>query len=330
MKETIQTISSHFDKQAKWVGWGFGALLLYLAGKYILPILLTIVWQGIALVIGLAVLALFVAILSDARARKAIFYSYRNITRALTRLMVKTDPVGIMEGYKEDMEEATRTMEKKKGVLEGAKEKLLRFIENRREKMQRQLDLARGAKATGDKAQQGVYVKYAEGLEKSIQKGEALLAKIDMFITVLSKWLRMVDLRYQEVCNNIELISTERSVVRTVFAAFKSAWELLKGGVDKQLYDMATEEIMNDITMKMGQMKGFLDGTDQLFRDFDLEQAMYAADADEKLDAMMERVNALADKAEEVNLIEPATAASAISTVSTSESALRKLARRNR
>jgi hypothetical protein len=92
---------------------------------------------------------------------------------------------------------------------------------------------------------------------------------------------------------------------------------------------MATEEILNDITSKMGQMKGFLDGTDQLFKDFDLEEAMYSADADAKLDAMMARVGQLADKAEEVNLLEPAAATSAIRT-DTNESALSRLSRRSR
>jgi hypothetical protein len=327
LNDSGSTMSSRFDKQAKWGGWILGAGLIALTAKYVLPFLLTIVWQGVALVIGLAVLGVFAAILLDERARKALFLGYRNLARAFTRLLVKTDPEGYLRGCEEEMTEQKNVVGKKSGIVRGVWEKLLRFLENRREVLEKQIELARGAQELGQADQMTVHIRYAEGLEKSIKKGEALATKLELIMKALDKWLRMMDIRLQEVRNDIELISTERTVVRAAFDAFKSAWQLLKGGVDKQLYDMATEEIMNDISMKMGQMSGFLNSTDELFRDFDLEEAILARDSGKKLNDLMARVDALADKANEVNLIEPGTTASATRIITADSSALKKLAR---
>ncbi|HMX40958.1 MAG TPA: hypothetical protein PKD78_11540, partial [Saprospiraceae bacterium] len=67
------------------------------AAYFLLPILTTIVWQGVNLAIGLGVLAAIIYMVLDPKMRNLVWYMYKSVMRWITGIFVNIDPIGVLK-----------------------------------------------------------------------------------------------------------------------------------------------------------------------------------------------------------------------------------------
>lgn len=268
----------------------------YLLMQY-LPTLIKLaenVWYLGAMCAGLFVVGYM---LLDSRVRTLIWYFYKSIIRKATGIFIQLDPIAIIEGFLEDLRAKMITMENQIGSLKGQIRKIKLKIQEKEEKIEYYMGMARAAQNKGDQAQMNLNLRKAERERDASKKFGVLNDKTEKLYVVLDKMKKYSGIMVEDIAHEIEIKKEEREVIRTSHSVMKSAVNIINGNSDRKvIFDQAMEFIVDDIGMRIGEMERFMDVSADFMNNMDLENAMYeerglkaldewATKVDEKFDA---------------------------------------------
>jgi len=231
-------------------------------------------------------------LLFDKRVRTLIWYFYKSMIRKATGLFIQLDPIAIIEGYLEDLNDKMRTMENQIGSLKGQIRKIKMKIDKRNEKINYFMGLANAARNKGDKAQTSLNVRKAEREKKAMKSFTVLKTKTEKLYKVLDKMKRYSAIMADDIAHEVEIRKEEREVIRTSHGVMKSAVNIINGNSDKKLiFDQAMEYIIDDIGMRIGEMERFMDVSSDFMNNVDLENAMFEEQGLKALDEWANKVD---------------------------------------
>lgn len=251
---------------------GSGAYLLYRA----LPTLIKLAENTLYLVAILAALAALIYMILDPKVRNIIGFMYKSIMRSITGMFVQIDPIGILKSYVESLQENLSKMSRQIGILKGQKRQLTQLMESNTAEIDSNMRMAEQAKKTGQDSQVILFTRKAARMQDSNEKYSVLSRKIDILERVLNKMYENSQILMEDTKDQVKIKEQESQIIRTSHTAMRSAMSVLSGDPDKRaMFDMAMDNINNDVATKVGEMERFMDMSSNLMKSIDLQNGVF-------------------------------------------------------
>lgn len=250
-----------------------------------LPFLLTLVSNVLYLTLMILVLGAIIYMVLDPRMRSLVGYMYKSVMRWLTSLFVTIDPIGILKSYVEDLENNLRKMSQQIGNIRGQMRKLKTLMDENNAEMEQSLKLAQKAKEQGVQNQMVLASRKAARLKDTNEKYRVLHSKMEILSRVLSKMYQNSEILLEDTKDQVKLKEEERKAIRASHSAMKSAMSVISGDADKRaLFDMALEEIADDVAQKVGEMEHFMEMSSNFMNSVDLQNGVFEEEGLRMLD----------------------------------------------
>lgn len=257
----------------------FGTGLL-IGGGYlfmkILPTLIKLAENTLYLGGLIVALAALLYMVLDPRMRNLVWFAYKSVMRWITGIFVNIDPIGILKSYVESLEGNLGKMSKQIGILKGQKRGLLTLMESNTKEIDSNMKLANQAQKQGQDSQIVLYTRKAARLQESNEKYDVLAKKIDVLERILNKMYENSQLLLEDTKDQVKVKQVERDAIRTSHSAMSSAMNVLTGDPDKRaMFEMAMENINNDVASKVGEMERFMDMSSNIMNTIDLQNGAF-------------------------------------------------------
>lgn len=251
---------------------GAAGFLIATAGTAILSFIST----TIGLVVSLAVLGAIVFMALDPKMRNLIFYGYKSIMRFITGLFVQIDPIGILKTYVEELQNNLRKMNKQISQLRAQMHKLKELIVNNEREIDNNLKLAGKAKDTNKRNVMILKSRRAGRLKDSNMRLEELYKKMEVLYRVLTKMYENSQILAEDIKDQVVVKEQERKAIHASHGAMTSAMSVINGNPDQRaMFDMAMENITEDVANKVGEMERFMDMSSNFMDSVDLQNGVF-------------------------------------------------------
>ena len=251
---------------------GGGAYLLYRA----LPTLIKLAENTLYLGLLLVGLAALIYMILDPKVRNIVGFMYKSIMRSITGMFVQIDPIGILKSYVESLQENLAKMSRQIGILKGQKRQLEQLMDSNTKEIDSNMKLADQAKKTGQDSQVVLFTRKAARMQDSNEKYSVLSRKIEILERVLNKMYENSQILMEDTKDQVKIKEQESQIIRTSHSAMRSAMSVLSGDPDKRaMFDMAMDNINNDVATKVGEMERFMDMSSNLMKSIDLQNGVF-------------------------------------------------------
>ncbi|MAT55072.1 MAG: hypothetical protein CMN32_11375 [Saprospirales bacterium] len=269
-----------FWKRPEGITGAIFLIALVVGGGYLLytfmPVLIGLAANTLYLALMLMALAAIVYVIVDPKMRNLIWYMYKSAMRWLTGLFVQIDPIGILKSYVEELENNLAKMSKQIGNLKGQMRKLETLIKNNKEEIDNNLKLASVAKKQNNESQVVLATRKAARMQDSNEKYQELFNKMQVLYRILDKMYKNAEILLEDTRDQVKMKEQERKIIRTSHSAMKSAMSVISGDPDKRaMFDMALENIADDVANKIGEMERFMEVSASLMDTIDLQQGVF-------------------------------------------------------
>ncbi|RMD96814.1 MAG: hypothetical protein D6816_18400, partial [Bacteroidetes bacterium] len=269
-----------FWKRPEGITGAIFLIALVVGGGYLLytfmPVLIGLAANTLYLALMLMALAAIVYVIVDPKMRNLIWYMYKSAMRWLTGLFVQIDPIGILKSYVEDLENNLAKMSKQIGNLKGQMRKLETLIKKNKEEIDNNLKLASVAKKQNNESQVVLATRKAARMQDSNEKYQELFNKMQVLYRILDKMYKNAEILLEDTRDQVKMKEQERKIIRTSHSAMKSAMSVISGDPDKRaMFDMALENIADDVANKIGEMERFMEVSASLMDTIDLQQGVF-------------------------------------------------------
>jgi hypothetical protein len=295
---------SYFSKPENLVTWGVLGGLGFLAFKgldYILPLvnrvfenlLYTAVLTGALGVVG------FLFVNKDFH--RLAWYGYKVAMRWLTEWFVTLDPIAILEAYIDSLRTNLEQIKASLGALRQQRIKLEQIIANKGSAYGSSMNKMGAAKArlnpkdpkaspdqSGNRTMErqiALQARRAGRLEKSTLTYQGLLAKLNTHIAIMEKVGEAAEFMVEDITDTVAEEKEKRQTIKESYKAMAGAKKILQAGKQRELYDMAMENVTNDYQQKLGEIEQFMKDTESFVVGMDLENGEFEAQAMERLAA---------------------------------------------
>ncbi len=242
--------------------------------------MLTAILLGVGIIVVLYVLI-------DPKFRNLVWYMYKSFMRWITGLFVQIDPIKILESYVDYLYKNLREMNTHIGKLKGQTSKLQRLIDKNKQEMSQNLKMAEQAKKKNNMELVAINTRQFGRLKESNDRYTKLLNKMELLYRVLSKIHRNSGYLIKDTENEVRMRKQEYKALKAGHSAMKSAMNIISGDPDKkQMFDMATEAIVDDVHNKIGEMERFIEISGSFIDSVDLQNGVYEQEGLELLEKM--------------------------------------------
>jgi hypothetical protein len=228
------------------------------------------------LVITLMVLAALLYVAFDPKMRALVGYGYKSVMRWITGLFVKIDPIGILKGYVEHLQDNLRNMNKQINKLRGQMHQLKEIIVNNKREIESNLELASQAKDANNQAQMVLKSRKAGRLQESNIRLDELYNKMEVLYRVLKRMYENSEVLMEDIKDQVELKEQERKAIHASNSAMRSAMSVIQGDKDKRaMFDEALEAVADDVSQKVGEMERFMEVSSNFMNSIDLQNGVF-------------------------------------------------------
>ena len=246
---------------------------IFFWGK-IVPFLVKAAENTLYLIGLLVLIAVTVTILSDKKFRAMAFNVYKSLMRFITSLFVKIDPIGIMKNYVDRLRETQRkiidNINKLRGVIKGLEQEI---HENERSKEQA-LKESSFARKDSQVMMSALRARQAKMLSEANISLAELKIKLELLLRVLIKMKDTSEYYIEDLDFRVNLAAKQRKAIHAGHSAMKKVVKAILGDEEKELFEMAQQEVAEDYANKIGEMEGFIDITKDLIRAVDLKKGV--------------------------------------------------------
>jgi peptidyl-tRNA hydrolase len=288
---------------AAGIGVGFIVFVSHLAW------ILKFVTDTLHLILTLGIIATILFLITNGQVRALASVSFQLLMKKITGFIVKIDPLDILKMKVREMEE---NLEKMSECISKLKEVLIRLgrkIQQNTATLETSMKKASFAQSHGEAEQIYLQTRKAGRMQKSNMTLQALYNKMDSMHRVLSKIQKNCAVVIEDTKDEIDVTSEEYLAVKAAHGAMKSAMSVINGNKDKRaIYELAYEEITNDIVAKSADIEQMLDMSDSLMKNIDLDQGMMQDQGLEMLEAWEKKAdNWLVSSAKKNDVMSKAT-----------------------
>ena len=287
--EPPQTKPKSFWKRPEGVT-GLVFLIAILAGLgYVLvtalPALIALASNVLYLALMILVLGAIIYMVLDPKMRTLVGYMYKSIMRKLTSMFVTIDPIGILKNYVDDLESNLRKMSSQIGNIRGQMRKLKTLMEDNGAEIENSLKLAAKAREQGIQNQMVLSSRKAARLQETNEKYRVLYNKMEVLSRVLTRMYQNSEVLLEDTRDQVKHKEEERKAIRASHSAMKSAMSVISGDADKRaIFDMALEEIADDVAQKVGEMEHFMEMSSNFMNSVDLQNGVFEEEGLKMLD----------------------------------------------
>ncbi len=249
-----------------------GGFLLYKA----LPTLIALASNMLTLVLMLLALGAIIYMVLDPKMRALVGYAYKSVMRWITGLFITIDPIGILKNYVDDLEDNLSKMSTQIGNLKGQIRKLTTMVDENTKEINQNMLIASKAKEMGQENQMILASRKAARLKEVNSKYDELRAKMDILYRVLTKMYQNSEILLEDTRDQVKIKEEERKAIRASHGAMRSAMSVLSGDKDKRaMFDMALENIADDVAAKVGEMERFMELSSNFMNSVDLQNGVF-------------------------------------------------------
>lgn len=269
-------------------GGTFGLVLLAIGAVFFISKISAIVAfvdSLFHLIIVLIAIGAILFILTDKNTRLAIGTMYMMGVRALLGMIIKMNPIAILEDSITKMKKMINKIEEKMGNLDGILESLKEKIRKKKKDLQTCLDNIKVAESQGKKETAAIESRQAVRLKDLIDSYLDIQINTQKWYETLDKIGDMAKLTVQDAENEVAMLKERYEMVKISHSAFKSAMSILKGDPDElALYNQSLEYVNNDMMTKIGEMNRFVNSTGGMFDKMDIESEVFSIKGADLLD----------------------------------------------
>jgi len=272
---TTKTSKSFWQKKEGITGMLFLAAIGF--GLYtLIPTLIVLAANTIYLGFMFAVIGGVVYVALDPKFRTLVGYVYKTTMRKITGVFINLNPIAILESYIEDMKQNREVMFKQVTNLRGNMQQLQDVIVKNKAEKEANLARANKAQQTGQSDQTLLMSRKAGRLEKSNMTLQTLYTKLEMLYRALTKMYEISGIVLEDTADEVSVKKREQIALTGASSAFRSALKILKGDPDKKyMFDMAMENLVDDIGAKAGEMESFMELSANIIASVDLDNAVF-------------------------------------------------------
>lgn len=279
---------SFWERQEGVTGQVVGVALLGGAGwalYHALPAIIRLLENTLyATLLGVATVAV-AFVVTDRRFWRLGAWAYMSAMRALTRLFVEIDPIGIMKNHVEELRakqaDISRRVARLSGMIRGCKEEIAR---NEHERTGA-LGLVSEARKKGLTMVVAAKSRQAGRMAEANLTYTDLLSKMELLHRVLAKYQQVAAFLVEDMTQEISVKERKRAMAREAWSAMKSAMAIVHGDRSaREMFDLANEAVAQDYAMKIGEIEDFVRVSDTFMQSVDLQSGVYQEKALQMLD----------------------------------------------
>lgn len=238
----------------------------------------------------LAILGLFIFLITSKDVRTAVFFLFKMLMRNITGIVVQLDPIAIMKIYISDLREKREQMSKQIDILAGQLVKLNKKIGENNENIKAKFGEANKANSMTDKPGMKEAAALASieaaGLQEMNEKLLPLQRNMTTILGFMEKVQSSADYIIKETEIKVKLKEAEYEIVKSSSNALKTAISIFKGNPDKKFYfDESMEYIQDDMSKKLGEMKRAMDYSMDFINSVDIQNGILTDKGQSMLDA---------------------------------------------
>ena len=274
-----QSNRSWFDKPEGRVG-AVGAVgiiaLLVIGGYFALPFIIIALKNTLYTMFLLGGIGLILMLAIHPSSRNFFCLAYKMFFKNLTGFFITLDPIMILKDYVQQLYVNLEEMSKQVATVKGTMQNLKRKINSYTDEANQLMSRANVANEKGNKKVAITSNRAAERRRKSVQKLTALYNKIEMILRVLHKMHENGVIMAEDTKDEVELQQDEWQAIKNANSAMKSAMSVISGGGDKRAnFEHAMEIMIDEVSLKMGEMENFMDMTSGLMESIDLDNDVF-------------------------------------------------------
>jgi hypothetical protein len=242
----------------------------------VLPTITDILNNTLYFGLSLTALAALVYAIIDPRLRNLVGYAYSGIMRFITGIFINLDPIGIMEGYIDELKKNLGKMNTQIGNLRGQMQKLGSIIKENQRQISQNMQIADAAKKNDKQAIMVLKSRAAGRLQDSNVRLDDLYKKMEIMHRVLVKMYENSEIMAIDLEDQVKVKKIERSAIQATHSAMNSAMSILSGDPDrKKMFDLALEAVNDDVSQKIGEMQRFMDLSSNFMSSIDLQNGVF-------------------------------------------------------
>ncbi len=288
------------------LGAGIG-LGLYFWGL-ILPWLVMMLANTLTAMALAAAVAAIMWVLIDPQWRNLAAYGYKSLMRALTSAFITIDPIGILKNYVATLSSRLEELDASLGELNGQQTKLKAKIEkneaDRIHSLKRAQEAQKIVKESGTsedrqaEMQEELYVQIRQAgrLNTSNVKLQDIYKRMGKLAYDLKRVRNASAILIRDTTNEVNSRTDERATILAGYNVMMKAQSIMQGGGnEREMFDMAMEDVVAEVGMKTGQIEAFADMTKSFVNGSDLDNRVFEMDALAQLDEWSKKQRILED-----------------------------------
>jgi len=312
-----QSLKSFWEKPEGKVGKWItivtlcGAFLLFY--YKMLPALIIMVQN--TLLLGLLLAGLFVLIspLFFKDIRLKLWVGYKLILKNMASVIVRTDPIGILEYTiskgKERLEVFSDQMKKLKSVLRSLNDKIQLYSNQAKNNMA----TAQQAQQKGMTKNQMLSTRQAGRLKSAATELADVYARLEALYRVITKIQENASFVLEDKEQEVNLMKDKWTAIKAAKSAMDSAMSVLKGSKDERaLFEEAADYINDDLSTKIGEIEFMLESSETIMNNIDLQNGVFQKEG-------MDMLKEFEDKADKWLLLDPSQTNKSLANFNTNE-----------
>ncbi len=256
-------------------------VIFFLYAPVILAFIALVLTETLYCIILAAILAVVVGPLFVKQNRVALLLLYKGMCKSMTNMVVAVDPITIMLGYQATAREQQRTLAESMAQEEGQIRTLREnIIANDRER-EKCLAMANEArKSPNTKQAFQLNSRQAARLEEANKSLTDLHDRLVDVNKTIRNMYEAADYVVQDLDQAIKLAKRQQKALLAGYNAFKAARAILDGGSDeREVYNLALENLADDYGQKMGEIENFVKMSQGFLQGVNLQNGVYEQQA---------------------------------------------------
>ncbi len=275
-----QRTKSLFDQKGGNLGMvvlaiGVVALIVFL--QPILAIIQTALTSLLGIIALVLVISAILYVVFDKRARNIVGTLYMMGIQKLMGLVVKMNPIVIMEDGIKKLWKRIEFIEQKMGQLNSVRLDIKSKIKSKKKDLQDYLDRRDIAKKKGDTEAFHVADRQCVRLRDITQEYIDFDVSCENWYNVLSRLAQLAKYTAEDATNEVEIQKERYKMVKTSHSAFRSVMSIIKGDPDDlAMFNQAFQFVNSDIMDKIGEMDRVINTTGGLLSKLDIDKEILA------------------------------------------------------
>lgn len=275
-----QKTKTLFDQKGGNLGMVILAIGVVAIIVFIQPIL-AIIQTALTSILGIIALVLAISgilyVVFDKKARTIVGTLYMMAIRKIMGMVVKIDPIAILEDSISKMYKRIDYIEDKMAKLNGVRLGFKDKIKKKKKELQDCLDRKSVAEANGRKDVATLEGRQVVRLTELTQDYIDLQASAENWYTVLNRLSEVAKITAEDAKNEVAAQRERYEMVKTSHGAFRSMMSIIKGNPDDlAMFNQAFQFINDDIEAKVGEMDRIINTTGGMLDKMDMDKEVFA------------------------------------------------------